>query len=269
MVKLVAIDLDGTLFDSKKNISLDNINAIKKAKQMGVKVVIATGRPFCGVRPVLETLDLLSDSDYVICYNGAKVLNVGTQELIFSRNVDGKLAKDLYSFSILNNVNIHAFRDNEELITPKHNPYTDVESRINKVPDHLFDFCKINDDDSFLKVMLVDEKEKLDNIENTIDPHFFEDYSMVRSSLIFLEFLNKETDKGLALEKLSAYLNIDMENVMAIGDAGNDLNMIIKAGYGVAMKNSFPYIKEAAKYQTDDNEHSGVAKAFERFVFNN
>lgn len=92
---------------------------------------------------------------------------------------------------------------------------------------------------------------------------------MVRSSLIFLEFLNKETDKGLALEKLSAYLNIDMENVMAIGDAGNDLNMIIKAGYGVAMKNSFPYIKEAAKYQTDDNEHSGVAKAFERFVFNN
>lgn len=269
MIKLVAIDLDGTLFDSKKNISQENIAAIRKAKEMGVKVVIASGRPFCGVLPVLEKLDLLSSEDYVICYNGAKVLNVGTKELIFSKTINGKFVKELYHYSLKANVNIHAFRTDESLITPKHNPYTDVEARINKIEDKIFDFEKIADDESFLKAMLVDEKENLDNVESNIDSYFFEDYSMVRSSLIFLEFLNKQTDKGLALEKLCAHLNITLNEVMAIGDAGNDLNMLIKAGYGVAMKNSFPYIKEAAKYETDDNENSGVAKAFERFVFNN
>ena len=76
MIKLVTIDLDGTLFDKNKNISLKNKEAIKKARQKGCKIVIATGRPIAGVKPVLEQLEMNTKDDYVIVYNGAKVYNV-------------------------------------------------------------------------------------------------------------------------------------------------------------------------------------------------
>ena len=84
MIKLVTIDLDGTLFDKNKNISLKNKEAIKKARQKGCKIVIATGRPIAGVKPVLEQLEMNTKDDYVIVYNGAKVYNVATNETIFS-----------------------------------------------------------------------------------------------------------------------------------------------------------------------------------------
>lgn len=266
MIKLIAIDLDGTLFDKEKNISEENKQAIKEAKEKGIYVVIATGRPYHGVYPVLKELNLLSDNDYVMCYNGAKIMNVGTQEVLFSRLINGKVVKELFAEANNYNLDIHAFRANEELITPKHNEYTDVEATINKITDHLYDFNKISDEDEFLKAMIVSSKDNLDTLETEINPKFYNDYSMVRSSNIFLEFLNKETDKGLALKHLAKYLNIDLSEVMALGDAGNDLNMIITAGCGVAMENGFPVVKQAAKYVTDTNENSGVGKAIRKYA---
>lgn len=268
MIKIVAIDLDGTLFDSKKNISNENRATIKKAKELGCKIVLATGRPISGVTPVLEDLNLTSEFDYVIVYNGAKVYNVGTKEIIFSSTIDGKSVKELYYESKKLGVHFHAFRQNEELITPIHNPYTDVEARINHVKDNLFDFNNINDNDLFLKAMMVDCDENITRIMNEVNPIYKEKYSMVRSSKIFLEFLNKNTHKGHALVALANHLKIDLKDTMAIGDAGNDLPMIKAAGIGVAMENAFPDIKIEANYITSSNEESGVAQAIEKFILN-
>ncbi len=266
MIKLCTIDLDGTLFDKNKNISIDNVEAIKKAKQNGCKIVIATGRPYNGVLPVLKQLDLLSENDYVICYNGAKVFNVKTQQIIFSTTISGKDIKELYEESKRLNTYFHAFRKNEELITDRHNPYTDVETRINKIIDVLFDFNDVNDDDEFLKCMMVDEQSKITEAINNLDEKFKNKYSVVRSSNIFLEFLNSSTNKGSALEALANYLNIPISDTMAIGDAGNDIAMIKKAGIGVAMENSFKEVFEIADYITASNENSGVAKAINKFI---
>ena len=266
MIKLVAIDLDGTLFDDVKNISNDNRIAISSCHKLGIKVVIATGRPIKGVLPVLNDLNLTTNDDYVIIYNGAKILNVGTGEVISSSTINGKTVKDIYSESIRLGVNIHAFRKNEELITPKHNPYTDVESRINKVEDHIFDFNQINDNDEFIKCMMVDSKENIDRIMPLIDKRFYDNYSVNRSSKIFLEFLNKNSDKGKALIELSKYLNLDISETMAIGDAGNDLPMVKAAGIGVVMENAFDYMKEHADFITKSNLESGVAFAINKFI---
>lgn len=266
MIKLVTIDLDGTLFDSVKNISNENKIAIKKAKDTGCKIVIATGRPISGVTPVLEELNLTTNDDYVIVYNGAKIYNVGTKEIIFSSTISGKAVKDLYNESIKLKVNFHAFRKNEELITPKHNQYTDVEARINHLEDHIYNFEKIDDNEEFLKAMMVDSDENITRIMNEVNPCFINEYSMVRSSKIFLEFLNKNTHKGHALEALAKHLKININETMAIGDAGNDLPMIEAAGIGVAMENAFPEIKKAANYITSSNEDNGVARAIEKFV---
>ncbi len=266
MIKLCTIDLDGTLFDKNKNISKENIEAIKKAKENGCKIVIATGRPYNGVLPVLKKLDLLSEDDYVICYNGAKVFNVKTLEIIFSTTISGKDIKELYTESKRLNTFFHAFRKNEELITDRHNPYTDVETRINKIIDILFDFNDIKDDDEFLKCMMVNEQSKITNAINNLNEKFKNKYSVVRSSNIFLEFLNSFTNKGSALEALANYLNIPISDTMAIGDAGNDIAMIKKAGIGVAMENSFDEVLKIADYITLSNENSGVAKAINKFI---
>lgn len=267
MIKIVTIDLDGTLFDKDKNISFENKLAIAKCHDLGVKIVLATGRPISGVLPVLEELGLTSTSDYAIIYNGSKIINVGTGETISASTITGDVVKGLFQESKRLGVNIHAFRKNEELITPKHNPYTDVESKINHVKDVLFDFNNISDTDEFIKCMLVDSDENITRIMNEINEKYYTEYSMVRSSKIFLEFLKKGVEKGSALKSIASYLNVKLEDTMAIGDAGNDIGMIKVAGIGIAMKNAFPEVLEVADYVTEnDNNHSGVAEALNKFV---
>ena len=266
MIKLITIDLDGTLFDDVKKISDENKIAISKCHSLGIKIVIATGRPIKGVMPVLEELGLTTNDDYVIIYNGAKILNVGTMNVISSTYINGTTVKDIYSESKRLGVNIHAFRKSEELITPKHNPYTDIEATINHLDNHLFDFNNINDNDEFIKCMLVDSKENIDRIIPLVDKRFTDNYSVNRSSKIFLEFLNKKSDKGKALVELAKYLNIDIKDTMAIGDAGNDLPMIKAAGIGVVMENAFNDIKEYADFITKSNLESGVAYAINKLI---
>lgn len=266
MIKIVAIDLDGTLFDPKKNISDANKKAIAEARAQGCRIVIATGRPLNGVNPVLQQLGIDSQRDYIIVYNGANVMNVKTRESIFSCLIDGKTVKGLYDESVRLGVDIHAFRENEQLITPKHNPYTDIEATINKLTDVITDFTTISDDDKFLKCMLVGCDEDISRCIKDVNPKYYNKFSMVRSSKIFLEFLNPKTDKGQALEALAKYLNIDMSETMAIGDAGNDISMIKRAGVGVAMENSFPEVLEIADFVTKSNINDGVAYAINKFV---
>ena len=267
MIKLITIDLDGTLLDNEKNISEKNKLAIKRCHDNDVKIVLATGRPINGVMRYLNELGLTTKNDYVICYNGAKTFNVGTNEIVISSTINGKIVKELYQKSKELDVDFHAFRFNEELITPKANPYTDVEATINKIDYHLFDFNDIKDDELFLKAMMVSSDENITRIIPINEKIYGNDYSILRSSKIFLEFLNKNIDKGQALEGLAKYLNININETMAIGDAGNDIPMIKKAGIGVAMENAFLEVKKSADYITLSNLNDGVSYAINKFVF--
>lgn len=266
MIKICTIDLDGTLFDGKKNISEANQLAIAEAQKKDCKIVIASGRPIHGIVPVLSTLNLFKHDDYVICYNGAKVFNTLSGESVYDSTISGKTIKALYRESKRLNVFIHAFRKNEELITPQHNPYTEIETSINHIEAKIVDFETIADEEAFLKCMMVDSEENINRIMTELDPIFEKELSVVRSSKVFLEFLNKTTNKGTALKELASFLNIPLNETMAIGDAGNDLEMIHVAGVGVAMENAFPEVKKAANYITTSNEQDGVANAIQKFI---
>lgn len=266
MIKLVTIDLDGTLFDAKKNISKLNRDAISKARKLGVKIVIATGRPFSGVWPLLEDLGLTSNEDYVILYNGAKLMNCGTKEIIYSSYLSGRDVKEVYNDAKRLKIDFHAFRKNGELITPRFNPYTNVEATINHIDPKINDIISISDDEEFIKAMMVGDPNNIEHAMAFVNPKLVCEYNMLRSSQIFLEFLPKQANKGLALKALAKYLNIDMKDTMAIGDAGNDIPMIEASEIGVAMKNAFPEVKEKAKFITKSNEESGVAYAINKFI---
>ncbi len=265
MIKLITIDLDGTLLDKDKNITEANLEAIKKCTEKGVYVVRARGRPQLGTKSLIKKLGLFNS--YIILYNGGKIIDIANNKTIYTNTISGSDIKEIYQLSIKNNLYYHAFKENEDLITQKFNPYTALEVRINHIPFKNELMKNINDNEKFLKGMIVGDEESLNKLEPKLPSSFKEKYSIVRSAKVFLEFLNKSVDKGNALNFLKDYLNLKDDETMAIGDAGNDLGMIKEAHIGVAMKNSMKNVLDIADYITEnDNNNSGVAEAINKFV---
>ncbi|WP_066895122.1 sugar-phosphatase [Clostridium nigeriense] len=266
MYKLVAIDMDGTLLKEDKTVSERTKNAIQSARENGVTVVLATGRPIEGVSRYLEELNMYSEHDYVLSYNGALVQKTLSKEVIGKIALSGSDLHYLKKLSDDLKVNIHAFSETKGLITPKNSKYTEVEANINDIKIHEMNFDSIPEDEVVIKIMMIDEPEVLGPAMEKLPKEVFEKYTVVRSTPYFLEFLNKEANKGIGVEMLAKHLGIKQEEVITFGDAGNDLHMIEYAGLGIAMANAFEEVKEAANYITDSNENDGVAKAIEKFI---
>lgn len=265
MYKLIAIDMDGTLLKEDKTISSETFKAIDKATDKGIKVVLATGRPLEGIKRYLKELNLMKDTDYALVFNGALVQNTSTGEILVKNTLKGSDYKYLYEISKELKVNIHAF-SKEGCITPKLSKYTQVEGDINKIPIHIKPVEAVDKDEYIMKVMMIDEPEILDKAINSLPKELYEKYTVVRSTPYFLEFLNKHSNKGEGVKALANTLNIKREEVMCIGDAGNDLHMLEYAGLGVAMGNAYEEAKEVADYITKTNEEDGVAYAIRKFA---
>lgn len=265
MYKLIAVDMDGTLLREDKTVSEETKKTIKIAKEKGIKVVLATGRPIEGIQRYLKELDLISESDYAVAYNGAIIQNTETKEVIAKTFLKGTDLKALYDLSKELEVNIHAF-DTRGCITPKMTKYTELEGTINGINVEVKDFKAIEDEEAIIKVMMVDEPALLDEAIKKLPKEVFEKYTVVRSAPYFLEFLNKHSNKGEGVKALADILGIKQEEVICVGDAGNDIHMIRYAGLGVAMGNAFEEIKEEADYITKTNEEDGVAHVIKKFI---
>jgi hypothetical protein len=131
---------------------------------------------------------------------------------------------------------------------------------------HDLDFESLEDNHAIVKAMIVDEPDRLDAAIAQLPSFLHDKFTIVKSADFFLEFLNPNSNKGLAVKKLAESLNIPQEKVMCIGDAGNDRHMVKYAGLGVAMGNAMAETKEVADYITDTNDENGVANAIRKFV---
>lgn len=265
MYKLIAIDMDGTLLREDKTVSEYTKKIIEQARKIGVKIVLASGRPLEGLEAYLDMLGLVSEEDYVICYNGAIVQNVATKEIVGRTVLTGTDLKKLYEVSKELEVSIHAF-SKEGCITPIMTKYSQLEGDINDIPVKVMDYSQVTNEEEIIKIMLVDEPEVLQKAVDRLPEELYSEYTVVRSAPYFLEFLDKKVNKGEGVRALAEHLNIKKEEIMCFGDAGNDWHMIEFAGMGVAMGNAFPEVKEIANYITKSNEEDGVAYAIEKFV---
>lgn len=265
MYKLFVTDLDGTLLNDNKEISARCREDIIKLKKKGIKVVLATGRPYHGIVPYIKALDLYDDENYVIVYNGAVVISARGNEILFDVPLSLDSYKELYELSKQLGVYIHAITFGS-VLTPMMNPYTGVEVSINNSPVIEGAVCDVDPSTKVIKVMFVDDPKKLDNIISQIPDWAREKYTIVRSADIFLEFLNKSVDKSVGVSIIAEKLGIPMHEVIAVGDAGNDVRMIKNVGLGVAMTNASEDVKEVADYITLTNEEDGVAQVIERFM---
>ncbi len=265
MYKIIAIDMDGTLLREDRSISKETIRTINLAREKGIKVVLATGRPIEGVKSYLEMLGLVGRDEYVLSFNGALVQNTLTGDIIIRNTLKGKDYKRLYQLSKEININIHAF-SRLGCITPKISKYSEVEGVINGIPIRVLPVEETLDEEDIMKIMLIDEPWIVDAAVDKIPKEIFEDYTVLRSTPYFFEFLNRSSNKGEGIRALADTLGVKQQEVMCIGDAGNDYHMIKYAGLGVAMGNAFDEIKEIADYVTKSNNEDGVAHAIKKFA---
>jgi Cof subfamily protein (haloacid dehalogenase superfamily) len=265
MIKLVAIDLDGTLLDPNRQITAEVKTAVKKAKAAGVKIVITTGRPLPGVVDILKALELTDQSDYVITYNGGLVQRATGEEFI-KETLSSEDWLDLDAAARKIGLPIHAIT-REGIYTPNHDVgrYTVQEAQMVKMPLYIRqpeDIAALE----IAKVMMVDEPAALDDGIAYLPFEFFERYNVVKSTPFYLEFMNKKASKGSAVQHLAEKLSFDLDEVMAIGDEENDRSMLEVAGCPVVMENGKSELKKIAKYVTKSNAKSGVAYAVNEWV---
>lgn len=265
MYQLIALDMDGTLLNEDKEISKRCRAAIFKLKEKGKRVVLATGRPLNGVLSYLEKLDLFDEKDYVIAYNGALIQSTKSKEIIFDRPLSFECYRELYILSVALGVHIHALSD-KSVLTPKNNPYTEIESSANHIAIIESELDALDPKIPIIKVMLVDEEEAINRAFSLLPQAILDKYSILRSSPNFLEFLDKNANKGVGVSIVAKELGFKAEQVICVGDAGNDLDMIRYAGLGVAMGNAVDEVKAAADYVTHSNEEDGVAHVIEKFM---
>ncbi|MBL4930237.1 Cof-type HAD-IIB family hydrolase [Clostridium paridis] len=267
MYKLIAIDMDGTLLKDDKSISEITKKSLKRAQELGVKIVLTSGRPIQGIKNYLDELELTGEEDYVIGLNGALICKTSDYSVISSNaTLTGKDLKYIYNKVKGLNTYIHAFTNNGDLVN-KISKFSDNEEKRLNLKINQVDFIKdVLDNDEILKVVLEEEKDVLDRITPKVPKELFEEYNVIRSVDFMLEFMNRGCNKASGLEKLGEYLGISKEEVIAIGDADNDVEMIEYAGLGVAMGNAKEEIKNIADFITKSNEEDGVAFVIDKFI---
>jgi Cof subfamily protein (haloacid dehalogenase superfamily) len=253
MIKLLATDLDGTLFDDLKNIPELNLTEIEKFQEDKGLLVLASGRPLEGVFPLHKLLN----NQYTFSYNGALIYDNLKNKVINKTTISYKDIYNIYKISKEYNLDFHLFKDDGTLYTTRHNEYTDIEAKINNIKANLCDISDFKESDRFFKCAIVSSKENLDNLQKNLKLDY-NNLQMVRSSDIFLEFLDINTSKGNALKSLIKYLGLKNNEVIACGDHENDMSMFEIGVIGCAVSNAIPELLKKATYITLSNNDGGV-----------
>ncbi|ASK62692.1 phosphoglycolate phosphatase [Virgibacillus phasianinus] len=239
-IKLIALDMDGTLLTSDERISERTHNAIKQAMDRDVQVVLSTGRWLGSCYPYAEALGLTS---FLVTSNGGEIWTMA-KELVERHKIDSALMEKMWNLG-------KEFGMGCWMIA------TDVVwrgERPNNFTEH--EWLKIGFD-SHIPSNLEKFMQELSH---------FDGLELTNSQPHNLEVNPKGVHKGSALQKICGKLDLKMDEIMTVGDSLNDMKMIQQAGLGIAMGNAQEAIKKAADFTTDTNDRDGVAKAIEHFV---
>lgn len=274
-VKLIALDLDGTLFNSQSQISAHNIDTIKKANEAGATVVISTGRPYSGL-----PFEQLKGSGirFAITTNGSAIYEIESGKCLFEEAMDEEIILPILDFLLTKDIHMDAFIGGKG--------YTPVQcvaagQKLANPPalKHYILNTRVRVDN--LPLFIHENHLKVQKMTLNFYPEggIFKDREEVRKYLESnpavttvsggynnLEFTRTDVNKGVGLQKMAQLLDIPVAQTMAVGDTENDLAIIRAAGVGVAMGNATAAVKSAADYITTSNDEDGVATAIAHFL---
>lgn len=267
--KMIAIDMDGTLLNDKKEVSQNNKLAIKRASELGVKIVVCTGRIFTSARFYASLIETPAP---IVASNGAYIREKDENKIIYKKTIDKDLLYKLVD--LIENYSIYPhLYTSEKIYTKKIINFSSNYDKWNRmVPENervkiviVKDFKEVIENEEILKVALADDDiEKLNTLRQKISNEF--NLSIVSSYYNNLEIMTEGVSKGNAVKILAESFNINRDEVICIGDNENDISMIEYAGLGVAMGNATEKLKSISDYVTDTNEKDGVAKVINKFI---
>lgn len=266
--ELLAVDLDGTLTNTEKKVTEPTKEGILAVQKAGEKLVLATGRPDNGVMPLAKELELDQYGNYVISFNGAKIRQCGSGEIIFNAVLPHEVIRPIYEIAKEYPVDMAVF-DTELMYSGlQANSYTEFESKmITGMPCVFVQDLPGVVDFPINCILLTGEPEYMLQLEKVLKEQQFSDLlNIYRSEPFFLEILPKSVDKAYSLQKLLEYLEMEPEQAICCGDGYNDISMLQYAGLGVAMGNACEEVQEAADYVTGTNEEDGVLQVIRKFM---
>ena len=265
--KLLVLDVDGTLLNDEREISKRTLAALLKVQQMGVRIVLASGRPTYGLMPLAKTLELGNYGGFVLSYNGCQIIKAQNGEILFERRINPEMLPYLEKKARKNGFAIFPYHDDTLITDSPDNEYIKNEALLNNLKIIREDEFSTAIDFAPCKCMLVSDKEKaLIGLEQHWEKRLAGTLDAFRSEPYFLEVVPCGVNKANTLGALLEHLGVTREEVIAVGDGVCDVTMLQLAGMGVAMGHSQDSVKVCADYVTASNEEDGVALAVEKLI---
>ncbi|MDD6794354.1 MAG: HAD family hydrolase [Clostridiaceae bacterium] len=263
MIKLIATDMDGTLLDSNSKLPENFYDTYNKLYEMGIKFVVASGRPYLTLRenfkPIASKLDF-------ICDNGAYIVESGKEPKI-SIIEKAKVNELIETCKSIPNTELllcgikGAYRTN---IDPKFIKEID-KYYVNQIV--VDDLTKVDDD--IFKVTVCDFNISAENSYKVFYPKFKNELKVVISGKVWLDITNINVNKGAALSRIKDDFNISYDETMAFGDFYNDIELLKEAKYSFVMENANDDMKKYGNYIAKKNTENGVVQAIEEYIFSN
>ena len=263
---MLVVDMDDTLLTDNHEISSENKEMLLKAQEMGVYVVLASGRPTSAMIEFAKELQCDVNNSFMISFNGSVITDLKEDKILFEHSLTKEQIHSLYDFSQQNNTHIITYIDGQ-IISERHSEYIDIEKNITGLKLNIVSSFKDTVTTSAVKCILLEEPEYLKSVE-TVLKAAMPDLSICMSKPFFLEAAPNGIDKGASIKILAEKLNIQQTEIIAVGNAGNDLTMVQYAGLGVWVDNVDAELRHLADVIVASNNNHGVAEVVRRFILN-
>ncbi|WP_343618261.1 Cof-type HAD-IIB family hydrolase [Flavobacterium sp.] len=263
---MLVLDMDDTLLTDDHRISDLNKKVLLEAQAKGVHVVLASGRPTSAMAAYAKELEMDLKDSYMISFNGAIISRVKDDFILFEQRLIPEQIHALYDYSQEKKTHIITYLDNE-IISETDSKYIDVEKEITGMHHHKVSSFKSYVDRPAVKCILLEEPSYLKGLEKDLKermPHL----SVSMSKPFFLEVAQNGIDKAESLKLLAERLGVQQNEIIAVGNAGNDLTMIEYAGLGVWVDNVAPELRDKADIIVASNNNDGVAEVVQRYILN-
>ncbi len=262
-IRLVALDLDGTLIGEDLVVRPRVRRAVEAARARGVAVTIVTGRMFAAARPFATTLGI---DGPIVCYQGAAIFDVATSAALRETPVTQDVTREVLEWAHEHGVHAQCYAD-DRLYVDEINRFSRRYTELARVEPHLVPSLR----DAFaqrptIKIVLVDDPDAAARHLAALKPLLGERAYLTRSHVDFVEVINPAVNKGEALAFITERLGVSLDATLAVGDAWNDVPLLDAAAVGVAMGSGPPELLARADHVVGDVAHDGVAEAIERYV---
>lgn len=264
--KALALDIDGTLLNSKKEVTPEVLRQVRRLQNAGVPVIIASGRPEQGISHVAKSIGMDTLGGYILSFNGGKITEFKSGKVVYNKTIPVEYNSEIIDYAANIPESTILTYENGTIITENpENEYVNVEAQVVKMPVEKIQSLKARAVFPANKFLIVGKPEILQKEVGNMAERFTGRLNIFQSEPFFIEVVPLGIDKAESLDYLLNTLGFSGEELLACGDGGNDITMIKYAGMGVAMENACEEVKAAAGYVTDSCDNDGVAKAIEKF----